>query len=276
MLSISIMTVIVAALYGMFHHTQRALRANVSQVDVLEAGRSAVDQLTRELSLVSPTYVGRATNLMARLSPLYVPVVQPLMAGGAKRTNLLQEVVFMTRFNRDYYATAYRVLYASNGVGSLGKFTTNMTAIRPQATNFALLIQAATNQLPANFVTLVDGVIHFRLSPFDADGYEMNWETAYRYTNQVLYTNLWLGTNLFLTQDRVSSETSYAFVSNALPSCVELELAVLEPKAYEQFKAFNAGSPMASKFLSNHAAQVQLFRQRIPLRQAPPIQARIP
>ena len=111
----------------------------------------------------------------------------------------------------------------------------------------------------------------------------MTWDTTNRYyrpyygTNAFPYPsvllatnapNLYYAPNLYLTRDRASTETRFAFLSNALPAYLELELGVLEPKARDQYQAFAAGSIMAQRFLSNRAGQVHLFRQRIPLRES--------
>ncbi|MCS1409875.1 MAG: hypothetical protein M2R45_03061 [Verrucomicrobia subdivision 3 bacterium] len=49
LVAVSLMSVIVLGLYAMFNETQKALRANVSQVDVLEAGRAAIDILVQDI-----------------------------------------------------------------------------------------------------------------------------------------------------------------------------------------------------------------------------------
>ena len=93
MLSVSIMVVIVGALYAMFYQTQKALRSSVNQVDVLESGRVAMDLLSRELSQMAPTRLANSTNFVAFLTPVYQPVVQRVpVAGNLFRTNRLQEI----------------------------------------------------------------------------------------------------------------------------------------------------------------------------------------
>ena len=47
LVAVSIMTFIVYALYQMFHQTQKALRGNITQVDVLESGRAALEMMSR-------------------------------------------------------------------------------------------------------------------------------------------------------------------------------------------------------------------------------------
>ena len=65
----------------------------------------------------------------------------------------------------------------------------------------------------------------------------------------------------------VPDVTDYYFMSNALPAYLELEVGILEPHILERFKAIGNGNPVAQqRYLSNHVAQVHIFRQRIPVR----------
>jgi hypothetical protein len=296
LLAVGIMTVLVAALYGMFHHTQRALRANVTQVDVLEVGRATMDVLTRDLAQMCASRQRGETNLHTSLSPLvgfggrsvaelaamyyvtnppadlgyYQPVVQTLMTGSATRTNRLQEVYYLSRYGERFIGTSYRVIGVTNGVGTLARLS------RELPVKELVYGQLSSNVLAApavQYAPLADGVIHFRLRLYDTDGFPFEWQTADRLTNRVLYPAVLMRTNLFLYEDRMPSETTSAFLSNALPSYVEIELAVVEPKTLDQLRAFAPGSAMAGRFLANHAAQVHVFRQRVAIRQAPPIQA---
>ena len=50
-----------------------------------------------------------------------------------------------------------------------------------------------------------------------------------------------------------------------MPSFVDLELAILEPRALERYRAIvNPGK--AAEYLTNAADKVHIFRQRIPIR----------
>lgn len=49
LVAVALMTVIIIGLYSMFNETQKALRTNVSQVDVLEAGRSAIELIVQDI-----------------------------------------------------------------------------------------------------------------------------------------------------------------------------------------------------------------------------------
>ncbi len=273
MLAVSLMGVIVFALYTTFHHTQRALRANVTQVDVMESGRAAMDMVTRELTQMATCDVPRGVNFRAALNPFYTPVVQPLVGQNAFRTNLLDEFFFFSQQNKDYVGTMYRVLYASNGVGTLSRFTTNVPSFQFNPTNLWTIVN---RQDPTNFVRIADGVIHFRVRPFDSDGQPMTWFTQSRYTNQYLYTNVFLGldhpvsvVNLVLEEEvKAKWETRSTFMNNLSPAAVEIELGILEPQAYEQFKSFSAGSDGATRYLRSRVGQVHLFRQHVPIWQS--------
>jgi hypothetical protein len=300
LLAVSLMSVIILALYGMFYHTQKALRASITQVDVLEGGRATMDMLTRELAEMSACDLACGTNFVVRVSEVYKvigPVVQPLLGAGPFgpneqpfRTNLLEDMFFLSRFNKDFRGTVYRVLYANNGVGTLSRFTTNIPAAYLTSNN---LITNVLLQPVTNLVRITDGVIHFRALPYDADGLPMTATNRYTtnillyamkpiFVGTVLYTNIFPGTNFFLWQDKwvpkntLRWATNCAFLSNLLPAYVEIELGVLEQETLEQFKTFAPGSPLATNFLATHVGQVHLFRQRVPIRQSPPIRANFP
>lgn len=252
MLAITITSVIVVALYSMFYQVQRGLRANVTQVDVLEGSRAAMDIISRDVAAMSPSDRELGTNLTAYISAAYWPPTVQLLAGGTSvRTNVLQEVGFLSRYGQEFTATSYRVIEANNGVGALARYTTNATPWRVDPTN---LIASALAQPPQRFTRLLEGVIHFQTTPYDALGLPMIARPTNIYAPEVL-----------LEAD-VGGYTRFAFLSNALPAYLEIELGVLEPRTLEQFKTFPQGSDRAKRFLAEHAGQVHLFRQRVPVR----------
>ena len=272
MLAISITGVIVFALYGMFNHTQKALRANIAQVDVLESGRVTMDLLGREFSEMSATDFEGGTNFLAFPTPVYDPMVQALVGVAAYRTNFLYDCYLFSRQNRDAIGTSYRILFAENGVGTLCRYSTNIPLISLTRTN---LIRLVTTQAPTNYAKMAEGVIHFRLRAYNADGRLLSYDTTngwntYRLhreteSGQMLQTTV--SSNLVMQGSKLR-ETRLTFLSNALPAYVEVELGVLEPKLVEQLKSFEAGSDLAKSFVSRYSGQVHLFRQRVPIRQS--------
>ena len=59
--------------------------------------------------------------------------------------------------------------------------------------------------------------------------------------------------------------------SNTVPAYVELELGIMEPQIYKRYQAIGNLNPVGqAAYLSNHVAQVHIFRQRIPIRGVDP------
>ncbi len=138
LVAVALMTVIIVGLYSMFNETQRALRTNVSQVDVLESGRSAIELIVQDIQqaeapgplrqvpaksiLFPPPYeitnAGAITNgsphfwsgiQTNRSQPYFTrPMIQNL-ADDTRRINILQEVFFLTRSNLNWVAKGYFV-----------------------------------------------------------------------------------------------------------------------------------------------------------------------
>src|SRR5262249_16288255 len=131
---------------------------------------------------------------------------------------------------------------------------------------------------PPNFSRIADGVVHFRVHVFDTNG------VPFFYFNNA-GPNLLSRTNIAgnplrgtpvqnayavynsLVQDPVPGfGLDFWFVSNAVPAFVELEIGFLEPHLVDRFKALAPNVPAQRNYLSNHVANVHLFRQRIPIR----------
>ena len=291
LVSLSILTLIVLALYSLFDTTQKALRANITQVDVLESGRAAVDLITRRIEQIEPTHITNTYNLRAQLHkyPTKVVTQSYVESSSGPRTNFLQEVFFMDRVQQNWVAHGFRVINATNGVGTLAQMTltTNLTAIRPRN------MWDRFSRTPDVFMQrIVEGVIHFRVVPFDSNGWPFRFDRVNRKIpfrkdpNQIEY---WLpapdriagqpasnlprvpGTgNVLLSKDPHKdghNQTSYIFRGNALPAYLELELGILEPDVLEAYKSF-VNFKMARDFLSKQVGKVHLFRQRIPIRSA--------
>jgi hypothetical protein len=66
------------------------------------------------------------------------------------------------------------------------------------------------------------------------------------------------------------------FLGEQLPRSVEIELALLEPRALEQYRALpgvttglpNGADHPRQKYLRNNLSKIQIFRQRVPIRAA--------
>src|SRR5947207_83087 len=75
MVAVSLMTLIVLALYAMFNQTQRAMRANEAQVDSAERGRGVLELVSREMESARVGLRADATNLWLR-TPIMTNLAQ--------------------------------------------------------------------------------------------------------------------------------------------------------------------------------------------------------
>jgi type II secretory pathway pseudopilin PulG len=288
LVAVSLMTLIVIALFSIFNQTQRALRGNIAQVDVNEAGRAAMDLMVGDLQECMPSGLEGGTNLWGYLAGPNPPLVQPLMGGGA-RTNVLQSLFFLTRSNAVWTADGYFVASPSgptvpldaSGVGTLYRFSAqNLPPTNRLDTNLVadLVLQFMWSQpgrqakplfAQLHSLPVADGVVHLRFQPFDFLGLPVSvtnsfWYPTVRFFEYHPSFNLKAPPNVLLTPDYVPPETRYVFLSNALPRCVEVDLGILEPQTYDQWKGI-PNATMAAEFLTNHVGQVHLFRQRVPI-----------
>ena len=130
LVAVALMTVIIVGLYSMFNETQRALRANVSQVDVLESGRSAIELIVQDIQqaeapgplrkipsgeiLFPPPYkiTNRSPHFWSGIQtnsirPYFTEPMTQNLADGTMRINIIQEVFFLTRSNLNWVAKGY-------------------------------------------------------------------------------------------------------------------------------------------------------------------------
>jgi prepilin-type N-terminal cleavage/methylation domain-containing protein len=294
--AISITTVIIFALYAMFSQTQKALHNNLTQVDVLESGRTTAEMLGRDLEQLTPSTVPQTINLYAGMEPIPPMVLLDADEVHVLRTNVLQEIFFLSRQTNSWVGTGYRVLGAQYGVGTLYRLVVSTNYYRLNATNlfgqfmYLTPTNPVTGQIRTNFTRIADGIVHLRLTAYDPDGRRMGWETTNMYPRYQLLRltrsggRLPLSTaadavhaNVSLQQDPFDpNETRLNFTSNAIPAYLELEIGVLEPTTYKRYVSMLpapgfGGSPRAAQlFLSKQAGKVHLFRQRIPIRVAQP------
>ena len=255
LLSVTIMSFIIVSLYGMFYHTQRALRMNVNQVDVLESTRTTLELIRSDFTALAPSYHPRGTNLVAFVSPVYRPVGL-ILPGQFVRSNYLYEAFLLKRMTDHYEAVVYRVLQPTNwvgqrtwmGVGILGRYATVLAHYDPDITRFAL------NQPATAFTPVLEGVVHFRIQVYDINGGPLS-----RFDPDLSYPD-----SVRIWRDQ-TGQINFAFLQESLPAYVEIELGVLERSAYQQLLSLPPGSDLARKFLSEHVGQIHFFRQQIPI-----------
>jgi type II secretory pathway pseudopilin PulG len=247
MVVVSLMTVIILGLVAMFGQTQKAFRGSMTQVDVLASGRATMDLLTRELEQIKPCCLFNVINFYVTRANV-VPLIQPLPGTTESRTNVLEEFYFMTQENQQWSGIGYRVSTPDAGVGTLYRFYTNAPA-----TGITNWIANFQNAALTNMNRIAEGVVHLRVRAYDTNGYLIV---------RSLNVNI-TATNVF------PGEINSFFRSNALPACLELELGILEQRTLERVRSIPNAAAQRT-FLQNHAGQVHLFRQRIPVRNVDP------
>lgn len=268
MVVIGLLTVIVLGLLAMFSQVQRAFKAGMAQTDVLESGRMAMEMMTRELQETTPSY-RYATNFQVNypmnLTPPYVPVPQELPATSPTlwRSNVLQDLFFLTRQNQRWVGIGYIVTTPVEGVGSLYRMETNAPLSRDPNDLLVGFQNAALNR----FSRIVDGVVQFRVRTYTTNG---TWIVG-DIPNTSGATNIFSSDSPPVAAPILApGETGYyAFRSNAVPAYVELELGILEQQTWDRYKSIPvivANPTPRMEFLRKQANHVHLFRQRIALR----------
>jgi hypothetical protein len=113
---------------------------------------------------------------------------------------------------------------------------------------------------PTSGSHLMDGVVHLRVRAFDVNGALIGDPTSTNRFNNV-YTNALFG---------IPVETGLIFYSNTVPASVEVEMGVLEDKTLQHAESLNASLTAQTNYLAQHAGQVHIFRQRVPIRNVDP------
>lgn len=265
MVVMALLSVIVLGLMAMFNQTQRAFRAGMAQTDQLEGGRMFTDLLVRDLQQITPTFQTNGINFYTQI-PNYAPLQLTLPASSYPRTNILENLFFMSRNNQTWSGIGYFVRTNPwvggfmNPVGTLYRFETNVP--RAQIAGDAYLpyqtFLNATN--PLNISKILDGVVEFRVRAYDPNGFVLTNGT------ESIQSNFFVTINNSLTIAPGEVEFS-AYSNNIVPAFVEVQVGVLEPAVLKRYNSIP--DPVTrSNFLAAHAGNVQLFRQRIAIRNA--------
>jgi prepilin-type N-terminal cleavage/methylation domain-containing protein len=246
-----LLSLIVLSLMAVFSSTQNAFRASITQTDVLEGGRAAMDLVTedfREMSPSSGTSNG-AVNFYAAIITSPGPLVQALIASGQSRTNILEKFFILSRNNQTWTGTGYVVDTASAGfINPLYRFSisTNVASASP-----AMLFTNFISTPTTNMSHLLDGVVDFRVRAFDANGAWLN----------TFYTNVYN----FKPLNAISGygETGFYMFSNTLPASVEIQMATLEDRTLQRASTWPANSLAQSNYLAQQSGKLHVFRQRV-------------
>jgi hypothetical protein len=263
MVVMTLLTFIVIALMGVFSATQTAFRASITQTDVLESGRAAMDLITGDLRTMAPSTASTgsgAVNFYVNAYGNSSPLIQPLVASGSSRTNVQQNIFILSRGNLNgvptWYGTGYAVWLSPDHIYSLYRFSASLPVAQPGATS-NLFAAFYYNFLagPTNYSRLLDGVVGFRAHAFDPNGGVINYQIP-----NAIYTNSVPGPPPLVPNQ--FGEIGYWFYSNAVPAAVEIEMSTLEDRALR--RAESRPTPaLLNQYLKSQAGKVHVFRQRI-------------
>jgi len=257
---VTLLSLIVLVLMGVFSSTQRAFRASVTQTDVLEGGRAVTDLIASDLRKLTPSgsYSNDAVNCFAldnNYSPAmrYVPMEQKLPASTLTRLNSLQYFFLLGRQNNKWVGIGYAVNVTNEAsLYPLYRFYAETNLTQSPRLLYDLYWNTVNQGRWTNMSHLVDGVVHLVVRGYDAGGI---WITN-GYTTPAMVPK-----NVAFTPP-INGEVGFYFYSNALPASVELQLGLLEDRAVRHAEAlptFNA----RTNYLAGQSGSVHLFRQQV-------------
>lgn len=267
MVVVTLLSLIVLALMAVFSSTQQAFRASVTQADLLEGGRAAIDFMAADVRTLTPGgandpsdvhFSVAVTNYGWPPSPLY----QPLVASTFLRSNVLENFFILSRGNADGVPTWYGVGYAVTATNasagplySLYRFATNHPGSTAPSVLYRDYVNFLTN-VSRGGSHLMDGVVHLTVRAYDTNGVWMN----------VGYTNA----SGFLTNAPQFGETSFRMYNRTLPASVEIEMGVLEDRTLQRAESFGGALAAQSNYLVGAASKVHVFRQRVAIQSVNP------
>jgi len=261
------MSLIVLALMEVFNSTQRAFRASVTQSDVLEGSRAAVDLIASDLRNLTPagSAAGLATNFFVIANSTdYLPLPQNLPGSTITRTNLLNYFFALGRQNTKWTAVAYVVdTKSSSPLYALYRFYAETNAANSPQTLYNLFItQIQQAQWTTNMSHLIDGVAHLTLRAYDPDG---NWINP-NYTNAL---NTAFVSSATPPYGSGYGEAQFFMSGNTVPAAVELELGVLEDQTLARAQSRGIAGSVPNtvtaqwQYLQGQAGTVHVFHQRV-------------
>ena len=276
---VALLSFIILGLLAMFDQTKRAFTTGMTQADVLENGRAAMEIISREVSQIVPaSYDSNAVTFYAEIAP-FAPLWQPLPGVNTEqRRNVLEEMFFLTRETNAWKGIGYWVgvsdpppdgvavpgdpIVAARdyGWGTLYRFQTN-TVFRAFPSSPAQLydIYDNFNVRRQRMSRIIDGVVHFKVRAFDTRGV---WIT----------NNLAANTDISPIQKSTYATNEveyYYFTNNAVPAFVEFELGILEERVLARVKSI-PDAVARRNYLQGQAGRVHIFRTRVPVRNVDP------
>jgi hypothetical protein len=301
LVTIALLAIITLGLFATFNQVQRAFRSSMNEVDRLEAGRAVTGMIPAELEQLSPCGAN-AVTFSAQIIPNSTPLTQNLpgtASPATQRTNFLQDCFTLQRQNQTWIGIGYCVRTNDSngrlwlpetgpnqlGVGSLYRFSATTNVLRSDGipsdpSTLYVQFKAATQAGSAAISNRIcDGVIHFCLATFATNGYPIFCDGS--------HTNAYFRTDALTVPPRYGivhpGRADYGpycpgnlaglyFWSNAVPASVELQLGILEQHAWERYNSIGDATARLNYLQRDEtASRVQLFRQRVPIRNVNPL-----
>jgi len=250
---VSLMSLIVLALMAVFNSTQRAFRASVTQSDVLESSRAAMELMTSDLRAMTPSGgVSNVTtgpvNFFVEANSSYTPLTQTLPGSSISRTNVLNWFFVLGRNNDKWTATGYIVDSGSTSpLYPLYRFYGETNVANSP---WSLYYNFKTTQY-TNMSHLMDGVVHLTVHAYDTNGTWIS-KSIYNYTNAV---------NTYFLSTAYGEPQLYMY-SNTVPASVELELGVLEDRILARAES-RPTTALQAQYLADKSGNVHIFRQHV-------------
>jgi len=269
MIVMVLLSVIILGLLAVFNQTQRAFKAGMAQVDVMEGGRSAMDLIVRDVEQMA--YAPRALgsnmiNFQCYTPQGYHELTNSLPGTTAVRTNILQEFYFLRRDQQEWIGTAYFVQdFDLDGVGTLYRFTTNVPAreLSPFRDPYAIYRSLTAQEFQTQARRVADGVVHFKVTPFGLDGWAL--EPGFEWG---IDTNSF---NVRVLFDSTPSGVRTEFLNGAIPTGLEIELAVVEEEVLKRVEGLPSVPPaqtLRRNYLYEQGGKTHVFKQQVAIRNA--------
>ena len=270
LLVVTLLSLIVLALMNVFSATQTAFRASVTQTDVLEGGRTAMEMIATDLRGLTAS--GSTSNVVGTTiydsvnfftlpnntipnNSTYAPLVQSLTASSYSRTNLLNYFFLLGRNNNKWTGIGYVVNNTnSTSLYPLYRYYTETnTAVSPYVLFSQFYNVVSSGQWTnSNLSHIMDGVVHLVVRAHDPKGSWIN-------NNFSAYTN---AANTFFRPPAWGEAQFYMF-SNTIPAAIELQLGILEDRSLQRAGSLPFNTYAQSNYLSLQAGHVHIFRQLV-------------
>jgi hypothetical protein len=165
-------------------------------------------------------------------------------------------VGYYVRTNPSYFGNL-------NLVGTLYRFETNVHVATLEGASAYLPFLTYLNATnPSSISKILDGVVEFHMQCYDNNGVLLTNGSPSIYSNNFVRI-----TNSFTIAP--GQAEFYGFSNNIVPAYVDVEVGVLEPAVLKRYRSI-PNPTVQSNFLASHAGNIQVFRQRVAIRNVDP------